>query len=271
VRAGTWPLARGIERACLARASRHLASTRGSRQATARGVEGGHERRHQSPTLRSECPPESRRGKAVRGRGRAESHRPGLVGRGDIRPYAQSARLKEEPRSRASRASAARTCARVPEDQSARLTITGPLSGAAIPPSPRERSEKSRHPARAVPPPPSVSRPSARRVTGATHSGRPGPPAPRPEATSRRGPARRRKTAGLRARASVSTTARHAGQRAIVRSQRARPRTGASAAARSCSACGAREGPRACAPEPRRAASGLAAGVLAAGQPSTAG
>ena len=46
-----------------------------------------------------------------------------------------------------------------------------------------------------------------------------------------------------------------------IRSHRARPRTGASAAARPCSACSDRDGTRACAPKPWPAASGLAAGV----------
>lgn len=53
----------------------------------------------------------------------------------------------------------------------------------------RERSAPPGYPARAVPSQPFLRRRrSARRVPGATPSGRPGPRAPQPAATSRRGP-----------------------------------------------------------------------------------
>jgi hypothetical protein len=70
---------------------------------------------------------------------------------GDIGTYVQSARLKDELRSRAFRGSATGTCARVPADQSAPLPITPRgLSGGASPGRSCERSEKWRNPARAV-------------------------------------------------------------------------------------------------------------------------
>lgn len=48
------------------------------------------------------------------GRGGAEGPDPRV--QGDVRPYVQSARLEGKLRSRASRGSATRTCARVPAD-----------------------------------------------------------------------------------------------------------------------------------------------------------
>jgi len=65
-------------------------------------------------------------------------------------------------------------------------------------------------------------------------------------------PALSEKFAGLRGARPSSPSRATQPSAPLFRSQRARPRTGTSAAARSCSACSAREGPRAHAPEPKR-------------------
>jgi hypothetical protein len=182
---------------------------------------------------------------------------------------ARASRTSCAPRRR----SAAGSCARVPEDQSARLPITGPRYRAERPiRRSGERSEKSRYPARGLPPPPLLSRRhpcrprDERDVLGPT---RPASPK-QPRARRQRGPAlKKARWAAWHAPASSSRATLASAP--LVRSQRARPRAGTSAAARSCSACSAREGPRACAPEPWRAASGLAAGVPASEQLGTPG
>jgi hypothetical protein len=143
-----------------------------------------------SPALRSACPPESRRGEAVRGRGRAKSHTPGLAGRGDIRPYVQSARLREEPRSaNAERHRVVRARARGPKR--ATSDNGAPLSGGVPHPTLRGAERKVAVPgARPAPAAVRGHRRRARRVTGATSSGRPAPRAGRqPRASSQRGPA----------------------------------------------------------------------------------
>jgi hypothetical protein len=152
------------------------------------------------------------------GRGEARSHRPRPAGQGDVMP------LRPEPRTSRSDArlhqagERARDPLAVRGDAAGRVTARpeararhhsarrarGPkratydkprgLSGDLT----QAGSEKSRHPARGMPPPPSLrrSRP-AFRVTGATPSGRPGP---RATNSHKRRPARppSRKTAGLR-------------------------------------------------------------------------
>jgi hypothetical protein len=175
---------------------------------------------------------------------------------------ARASRTSCAPRRR----SATRSCARVPEDQSARLPITGRhVIGRSEPSHAQASGAKSRGTRRAAC---HHSRSLAARRSCRPRAGRdvlgPTRPASRKAAKSQQ-PARPRfqeRPLGCVARAISPSRATQASA-PMVRSQRARPRAGTSAAARPCPACSAREGPRACAPEPWRAASGLATGVPA--------
>ncbi len=96
-------------------------------------------------TARRMTAPFVRGGSSSRGRGEAD--KPGSPGAGVHNTVMYRARaFKDELRCRAFRGSATGTCARVPADQSARLPITGPLSGGATLPTLRGAERKVAEP-----------------------------------------------------------------------------------------------------------------------------
>jgi len=187
-----------------------------------------------APGTRRDGPADSQAGQPG-GRGEATSYRPRPAGQGDVMP------LRPEPRTSRSDArlhpagERARDPLAVRDDAAGRVTARpnararhhsarrarGPkratydkprgLSGDLT----QAGSEKSRYPARGMPPPPSLrrSRP-AFRVTGATPSGRPGPRATNSH-KRQAGAAPFKKDRWAAWRAPVVAVPRHAGQRAF--------------------------------------------------------